>query len=83
MPTVTIRYWAAAKSAAGVAEETRKAATLDELLSAISAGRDELARVVKLSSFVIDGAPVGVRDRGAVRLSEGAVVEVLPPYAGG
>ena len=53
MPRVTVRYWAAAKHAAGVAEEKLDAATLAEALAE------------------------------AVTLAEGAVIEVLPPFAGG
>ena len=34
MPMVTVRYWAAAKHADGVAEETFEAATLAEALAA-------------------------------------------------
>ncbi len=79
-----IRYWAAAKAAAGVAEEPYDAATLAEALAAASAGRDDaFARVLARSSFLVDGTPVGARDPGAVELPEGATVEVLPPFAGG
>ncbi|GII93396.1 MoaD/ThiS family protein [Sinosporangium siamense] len=83
MPKVTIRYWAAARSAAGTAEEVFEAATLAELLGEATRGRADLARVVGLSSLLIDGAPVGTRDPAAMVLQEGAAIEVLPPYAGG
>ncbi|RSN44353.1 MULTISPECIES: MoaD/ThiS family protein [Actinomadura] len=80
----TIRYWAAAKAAAGRAEEPYDAGTLAEALAAASAGRDgEFARVVARSSFLVDGDPVGTREHEAVELPEGGVVEVLPPFAGG
>ncbi|MFJ2030617.1 MoaD/ThiS family protein [Streptosporangium sp. NPDC087985] len=78
-----IRYWAAAKDAAGVAEEPFEAATLAELVTRITGGRDELARVVLRSSFLVDGEPVGRRAHDAVVLADGATVEVLPPFAGG
>jgi molybdopterin converting factor small subunit len=33
--------------------------------------------------FLVDGAQAGGRAAEAVPLAEGAVVEVLPPFAGG
>ena len=82
----TIRYWAAAKAAAGVAEEAYEAANLAEVLAAAldrHAGRPEFARVIARSSFLVDGTPVGTRSPDAVGLADGATVEVLPPFAGG
>lgn len=79
-----IRYWAAARAAAGVAEEPYEATTLEEALRAAEARRGgEFARVIARSSFLIDGAPVGTRDHATVELPDGATVEVLPPFAGG
>jgi molybdopterin converting factor small subunit len=87
MPAGTIRYWAAAKAAAGTAQEPYAAgATLAEVLAAARqrhAARPEFARVLARCSFLVDGDPVGTRDHGAVELPEGATVEVLPPFAGG
>ncbi|GAA4681972.1 hypothetical protein GCM10023324_40280 [Streptomyces youssoufiensis] len=85
-PTGTIRYWAAAKAAAGTAEEPYAAHTLAD---ALAAARDrhraepEFARVLLRCSFLIDGDPVGTRDHHAVQLADGGTVEVLPPFAGG
>ncbi|SET63881.1 MoaD/ThiS family protein [Nonomuraea wenchangensis] len=83
MATGKIRYWAAAKEAAGVAEETFDAVTLSELMTKITADRSELARVVRRCSFLVDGAPVGKRPHDEVALGDGVTVEVLPPFAGG
>ncbi|GAB2937782.1 MoaD/ThiS family protein [Nonomuraea fastidiosa] len=83
MATGKIRYWAAAKDAAGVAEEPFDAATLGELMTKITQNRAELARVVRRCSFLVDGSPVGKRAHDQVILAEGATVEVLPPFAGG
>ncbi|ETK33020.1 MoaD/ThiS family protein [Microbispora corallina] len=82
MATGTVRYWAAAKEAAGVAEQTFEAATLADLLAAISAD-PRVERVLRRSSFLVNGAPAGTRDPASIDLPEGAVVEVLPPFAGG
>ena len=79
-----IRYWAAAKTAAGVAEEQFAETVLAEVLAAAVARHGEgLGQVVKRSSFLVDGDPVGLRDPAGVTLRDGAVVEVVPPFAGG
>ncbi|MEV5674616.1 MULTISPECIES: MoaD/ThiS family protein [unclassified Streptomyces] len=84
MATGTIRYWAAAKAAAGAAEEPYTAATLAEALDAVRERHPgELAHVLRRCSFLIDGDPVGTRGHETVRLAEGGTVEVLPPFAGG
>jgi molybdopterin converting factor small subunit len=82
----TIRYWAAAKAAAGVAEEAYEAGTLAEALAAAAhrhAASPEFARVLARSSFLVNGAPVGTRSADGILLPDGATVEVLPPFAGG
>jgi molybdopterin converting factor small subunit len=85
MSMVTLRYWAAAKDAAGVAEETIPADTLAAALAGAGAraGRGRLREVLARSSFLVDGQPVGVRPADSVELADGAVIEVLPPFAGG
>ena len=86
MTKVTIRYWAAAKAAAGVPEESVEAETLAEALAAAVAGRapdDPLGTVLARSSFLVNATPVGRAAKESVALDEGAVVEVLPPFAGG
>ncbi|GAA3969381.1 MoaD/ThiS family protein [Actinomadura viridis] len=82
----TIRYWAAAKAAAGVHEEPYDAVTLADAMAqaARRQGRTaDFGRVVERSSFLVDGDPVGTRPHEAIALPEGGVVEVLPPFAGG
>jgi molybdopterin converting factor small subunit len=92
MAIVTLRYWAAAKEAAGTAEETISAGTLAEALAAARGQADDdgrtepnsrLRAVLARSSFLIDGTPVGSRAPETVALSDAAVIEVLPPFAGG
>lgn len=82
----TIRYWAAARAAAGADSEPYDAATLAQALAAARLGRrasTEFDLVLARSSFLVDGDPVGRRDHERVALSEGGTVEVLPPFAGG
>lgn len=87
MANVTIRYWAAAKQAAGLAEETVQAPTLAAAIAAAlgrrGSGGQALSTVLARSSFLVDGSPVGGRPAGDVLLPEAAVIEVLPPFAGG
>lgn len=83
MSQVTIRYWAAAKEAAGVPEETVAAATLGEALDAALAGRpsaEGLRNVLKRSSFLVNGTR---SKAGETPLDDGSVIEILPPFAGG
>ena len=89
MPMVTVRYWAAAKQAAGVAEEEVSAQTLSGALTAVvaarqpGAGAQVLQAALDRSSFLIDGDPVGGRAPASAALPAAAVIEVLPPFAGG
>jgi sulfur-carrier protein len=78
---VTVRYFAAARAAAGVPGEQAEAQTLGSLITTVRAGRGErFAAVLSASSFLVDG--LVWRDREAP-LPDGATVDVLPPFAGG
>jgi molybdopterin converting factor small subunit len=80
MATGTIRYWAAARAAAGTDAESYTGDTLAAVLEAARAAHGEqLARVLGHCSFLVDGA----RARPDTVLVDGDVVEVLPPFAGG
>jgi sulfur-carrier protein len=86
MTRVTIRYWAAAKEAAGTAEEIIEAATLVGALDAIVAERrdgERLRAVLDRSSFLVDGVSVSRSMVDDQVLRDGAEVEVLPAFAGG
>jgi len=81
-----MHYWAAAKEAAGTAEETVIALTLADAIDAVSekrAGDSRFAAVLARSSFLIDGTPVGLRPHETIMLGNGKVIEVLPSFAGG
>ncbi|MET4137390.1 MoaD/ThiS family protein [Pseudarthrobacter sp. PvP090] len=86
-----VRYFAAARAAAGVEEERFELpaeATVASLLEAIlaverpepPAGTPPLARLLSRSSFLLN--EVAVRNR-ATQLLPDDVVDVLPPFAGG
>lgn len=76
--TVTVRYWAGAKRAAGVDKESLTAGTIAELRELIAA-RPELTKVAAVASFLVDGQQAG----DDTDLHDGAEVDVLPPFAGG
>jgi sulfur-carrier protein len=78
---VTVRYFAGARAAAGVDTETHWAGTLEELVGQLVDSHGErLARVLPACSFLVDGTQT--RNHALV-LEPGAVVDVLPPFAGG
>lgn len=80
---VTVRYFAAARAAAGVESETiavPAGATVAELVGGL-AGRDpSLATVLSRCSYLCDG--IAVKDDATV-LRAGDTIDVLPPFAGG
>jgi sulfur-carrier protein len=83
-PSVTVRFWAGARAAAGSAEEQVQATTLAEAVAEL--GRQhgpKLAGVLAVCSFVVNDHAVGRSDRAEVTFSDGDVLEVLPPFAGG
>ena len=88
---MNVRYFAAARAAAGVDEEPFElpaGSTVESLLAAVldvdrpepPAGTPPLDRILARSSFLLN--EVAVRDRTTV-LAAGDVVDVLPPFAGG
>lgn len=79
---LTVRYFAGARAAAGVAQdEVPAGCTLDQLTATLVARRGErLGRVLGAASFLVDGVAWRERDRP---LPDAATVDVLPPFAGG
>ena len=78
---VTVRYFAGARAAVGVDTEARDAGTLQDLVGQlVDAHGERLERVLTACSFLVDGT--STRDPAMV-LAPGAVVDVLPPFAGG
>jgi sulfur-carrier protein len=80
---ITVRYYAAARAAAGSDSEqltVRLGATVRELVDGLGGRSRELARVLVRCSFLCDG--LAVRDQ-AQPLRAGNTIDVLPPFAGG
>ncbi len=84
-PEAFVRYWAAARAAAGRELDQVPAGTLDQVLRAVRAlhpGPD-FERVLAVCSVLVGPDPVGDRSPEDVEVPPGSVVEVLPPFAGG
>ena len=80
---VTVRYFAAARAAAGAETETvalNAGTTIAELIDTLSTRDSELSRVLARCSFLRDG--IAVRDMESA-LGDAQTVDVLPPFAGG
>jgi molybdopterin synthase sulfur carrier subunit len=80
---VTVRYFAAARAAAGGESETvtvRHGTTVAELVDGLAGRNTRLATVLSRCSYLCDG--IAVRDDGAT-LHTGDTIDVLPPFAGG
>ncbi|WP_408898098.1 MoaD/ThiS family protein [Nocardioides sp. R1-1] len=85
---IRVRYWAAARAAAGIAEEdvvVDGPVSLTELRDAVVARHPEsrLAEVVGVCSVLVGERPVSSGDPAAVVVRPGETVEFLPPFAGG
>ena len=77
--TVTVRYWAGARAAAGVDSDAHLGATVGDVLESAVLAHPGLARVAAVATFLVDGRKA---DRSTPVLA-GVTVEVLPPFAGG
>jgi sulfur-carrier protein len=80
---VTVRYFAAARAAAGFDDEIIGVApgtTVGTLIGILGERDPELAKVLTRCSYLCDG--IAVRDLGRT-LSDAQTVDVLPPFAGG
>ena len=75
-----IRYFAGAAEAAGTDEENLDGRTVGSVLDAARAAHPGLSEVLPRCSVLVDGQYA--QDPGAT-IAEGAVVDVLPPFAGG
>jgi molybdopterin converting factor small subunit len=80
---VTVRYFAAARAAAGTESESvilRPGTTVADLLERLAVPGTRLATVLGRCSYLCDG--IAVRDETKA-LRSGDTIDVLPPFAGG
>lgn len=86
---VVVRYWAAARAAAGVEQDILDLegdTTLDQVLERVRlrhVDRPRFKDVVTVCSVLIGDRPVGTTNPSAVVVRPGDTVELLPPFAGG
>ncbi|WP_435745342.1 MoaD/ThiS family protein [Nocardioides sp. SYSU DS0663] len=86
---IRVRYWAAAKAAAGTAEDVlpvEAALTLAEVRDRVLALHPEAGRlpdVLRTCSTLVGDRPTASEDPDDVTVEPGSHVEFLPPFAGG
>jgi molybdopterin synthase sulfur carrier subunit len=85
---ITVRYWAAAKAAAGVSTDALPATaplTLTDVVRRAVAlhPSTRLPQVLEACSVLVGERPVGSRRPDEVLVAPGESVEFLPPFAGG
>jgi molybdopterin synthase sulfur carrier subunit len=82
--TIQVRYFAGARAAAGVREETvsvQAGSTISDVIATLSTRHGAtLERVLTAASFLVDG--VAVRDKSSL-VTDSVQLDVLPPFAGG
>jgi molybdopterin converting factor small subunit len=81
--SVTVRYFAAARAAAGTEDEVLTlppATSVATLVNELGKRNSELALVLARCSYLCDG--IAVRDQELL-LGSGQTLDVLPPFAGG
>jgi molybdopterin synthase sulfur carrier subunit len=85
---VRVRYWASARSAAGVesdqlaVEGPVSLADVTQQVLALHRG-SRLSDVIAACSVLVDDRPAGTSDPTQVLVAPGSTVEFLPPFAGG
>ncbi|MEU4666505.1 MoaD/ThiS family protein [Amycolatopsis sp. NPDC023774] len=82
--TVLVRYFASARAAAGAEEEKLKLPEGSTVADAVRLVRElhpgPLQRILDAASFLLNEVAVRNQNRA---LSDGAQLDVLPPFAGG
>ena len=85
---ITVRYWASARSAAGVEADRLSVEGPISLTEVVTRAvglhpGSRLAEVLHACSVLVGDRPVASADPDDVRVAPGASVEFLPPFAGG
>ncbi|MBK6886592.1 MAG: MoaD/ThiS family protein [Tetrasphaera sp.] len=77
--SVTVRYWAGARAAAGTDSDLLPAGTVADVRAEAVRRHPDLAPVAPLCVVLVDGIAGAEGDP----VNPGALVEFLPPFAGG
>ena len=85
---ITVRYWASARSAAGVEADVLPVDGPISLADVLSRAvglhpGSRLNEVLQVCSVLVGDRPVSSEEPGDVQVPPGASVEFLPPFAGG
>lgn len=87
MNVIHVRYWAAAKAAAGTAEDVIPTDVPLSLAEVVRRTGDlhpgRLPEVLRVCSTVVDDRPTASSDPATTMVGTGQTVEFLPPFAGG
>lgn len=79
---VTVRFFAAARAAAGTDAAHTSPGSLAKVTSALADAHPDLTMVLPRCSFLLNGVAVH-GDWADVMVDDGAELDVLPPFAGG
>jgi len=63
-----------------------RGSSVAEVLDAVRrehAANGSLLRILQISSLLLGDRPLGSSDLGSVKVANGDVIDVLPPFAGG
>jgi len=77
---VEVRYFAAARAAAGVDMAFFKPAPLNSIIADACSDNPALSHVISQCSFLIDSVVVHNEN---IQVNSGSVIDVLPRFAGG
>ncbi len=83
---MTVRYFAAARAAAGIESETvtvRPGVTVAELVRGLAKCNPHLSMVLSRCSYLCDGVAVGAEAARVRQVECDQTIDVLPPFAGG
>ena len=81
-----MRYWAAARAAAGCDSDAVAPGTLADVLAEVRrrhAADPRFSLVIDMCSVLVSELAVGSRDQAAIDVGPDDVVDLLPPFAGG
>ena len=76
---IQVRFFAAAREAAGTSSEQRSEGSVGDLRAALVRDHPALGAVLGHCALLVDG----VRRDDAFALDQAELVDVLPPFAGG
>jgi sulfur-carrier protein len=79
---VTVRFFAAARAAAGTDSAHTSPGSLAAVTTALTDAYPDLGTVLPRCSYLLDGVAVH-GDPADVMVNDGSELDVLPPFAGG